>query len=154
MSRETKKSMNPLSPTIICPASKPSHSAQPDRPVRAMRGGVLKAFALAPWQNDHLEFIPQGIEGDFCSGLGHIETRHRAEHRVKAWDSVVCAFDAGEARLLRWIASAARIIVLSNALSQSYIEDAASPVLRKFEPEAEPDQVVTYPRDVSKQADR
>jgi hypothetical protein len=54
MSRETKKSMNPPSPTIICPASKPSHSPQPDCPVRAMRGGVLKAFALAPWQNDPL----------------------------------------------------------------------------------------------------
>jgi hypothetical protein len=32
MSRETKKSMNPRSPTIICPASKPSHFAQPDCP--------------------------------------------------------------------------------------------------------------------------
>jgi hypothetical protein len=51
MSRETKKSMNPRSPTIICPASKPSHFAQPDCPVRAMRGGVLKAFALARRQN-------------------------------------------------------------------------------------------------------
>jgi hypothetical protein len=51
MSRETKKSMNPRSPTIICTASKPSHFAQPDCPVRAMRGGVLKAFALAPRQN-------------------------------------------------------------------------------------------------------